>query len=139
MATDGHGAFRLAFDQAGSWSQKYNLIWDRILNLNLFDSSVAEREMRHYRQEVNRYGLPLDSRRAYTKLDWIFWTACLTGQQSDFDTLIAPLAAWLDDTPARVPLSDWFETDTGLQPYNHGFFARSVVGGVMIKLLMDRL
>ena len=139
MATDSHGAFRLAFDQAGSWSQKYNLIWDRILNLNLFDSSVAEREMRHYRQKLNRYGLPLDSRRAYTKLDWIFWTACLTGQQSDFDTLIAPLAAWLDDTPARVPLSDWFETDTGLQPYNHGFFARSVVGGVMIKLLMDRL
>jgi hypothetical protein len=139
MATDSHGAFRLAFDQAGSWSQKYNLIWDRILNLNLFDSSVAEREMRHYRQKLGHYGLPLDNRRAYTKLDWIFWTACLTGQQSDFDTLIAPLAAWLDDTPARVPLSDWFETDTGLQPYNHGFFARSVVGGVMIKLLMERL
>jgi hypothetical protein len=139
MAADSHGAFRLAFDQEGSWSQKYNLVWDRILDLNLFDSSVAEREMRHYRQKLNRYGLPLDSRRAYTKLDWIFWTACLTGKRSDFDTLIAPLGAWLDDTPARVPLSDWFETDTGTQPYDHGFFARSVVGGILIKLLVDGL
>jgi hypothetical protein len=67
------------------------------------------------------------------------WSACLTGQQDDFDAMLAPLAAWLDDAPQRVPLSDWFETDTGLQPYNHGFFARSVVGGVMSKLLLDRL
>jgi hypothetical protein len=139
MAKDDHGAYRLAFDQPGTWSQKYNLVWDRILGLNLFDPAIKERETALYRHKLNRYGLPLDSRKAYTKLDWIFWSACLTGQQSDFDAIIAPLATWLDDAPTRVPLSDWFETDTGLQPYDHGFFARSVVGGVMIKLLVDQL
>ena len=137
MADDGT-SYRLAFDQPGTWSQKYNLIWDRILGLNLFDPRIAETELAHYRTKLNRYGLPLDSRKAYTKLDWLVWSACLTGRQDDFDAMLAPLAAWLDDAPQRVPLSDWFETDTGKQPGGHGFWARSVVGGIYIKLMLDK-
>jgi hypothetical protein len=91
-----------------------------------------------YRHKLNRYGLPLDSRAAYTKLDWLVWSACLTGRQEDFDILLAPVATWLDDAPERVPLSDWYETDTGKQPHQHGFFWRSVVGGVFFKLLIDK-
>ena len=52
--------------------------------------------------------------------------------------MLAPLAGWLDDAPQRVPLSDWFETDTGKQPGGHGFWARSVVGGIYIKLMLDK-
>lgn len=131
---------RLAFDRAGTWSQKYNLVWDRILGLDLFPASLARREMAHYRRSADRYGLPLDSRKAYTKLDWLVWSACLTGERADFDALLAPVAAWLDAAPARVPLSDWYETDTGLQTEDYGgFFARSVVGGIFIKLMLDGL
>ena len=137
MADDGT-SYRLAFDQPGTWSQKYNLVWDRILGLNLFDPAIAEKELAHYRTRLNRYGLPLDSRKAYTKLDWLVWSACLTGKQDDFDAMLAPLAGWLDDAPQRVPLSDWFETDTGKQPGGHGFWARSVVGGIYIKLMLDK-
>src|SRR6185295_8902445 len=70
--------FRLAFDKPGTWSQKYNLIWDRILGLDLFPAELARKEMAFSRKTQNQFGLPLDNRRDYTKLDWIAWTATLT-------------------------------------------------------------
>ena len=66
-----------------------------------------------YRGKLNTYGLPLDSRATYIKLDWLVWSACLTRKREGFDAMLAPLANWLDDAPVRVPLSDWFETETG--------------------------
>ena len=59
--------FRLAFDQPDSWSQKYNLVWDTVLGLNLFPAAVAKREMAFYRRVQGRYGIALDNRRLYTK------------------------------------------------------------------------
>ncbi len=62
------------------------------------------------------------------------WSACLTGDDGDFAALTAPLCQWLAETPTRVPMTDWFETTDGKQS---GFQARSVVGGLFIKLLYD--
>lgn len=126
--------YRLAFDQPGSWSQKYNLVWDRLLDLNLFPEEVAEKELAFYRAHQNRYGLPLDSRRTYTKLDWILWSATLTGRAEDFAALLDPVYLWLNETPTRVPLTDWYETTDGKKV---GFQARSVVGGVFLRMMSD--
>ena len=133
MADDGDH-FRLTFDGAGSWSQKYNLVWDKLLGLDLFPSSARRKEVAYYRQKLGRYGLPLDNRSSYTKLDWAVWSATLAETEADFQAFIAPLYNWLNESQSRVPLSDWFYTDSGDQA---GFQARSVVGGVFIKLLYN--
>jgi Domain of unknown function (DUF4965)/Domain of unknown function (DUF1793) len=124
--------FKLAFDAPNTWSQKYNLVWDDLLGLKLFPASVKNTELSYYKTKLNVYGLPLDSRKDYTKLDWEIWTATLSDDDAMFRMLVAPLGRWLDETSARVPLTDWYDTKTGLQ---QGFQARSVVGGIFIRSL----
>jgi hypothetical protein len=134
MAADGDH-FRLAFDRPGTWSQKYNLIWDTLLKLHCFPASVTSEETAFYKAHANRYGLPLDNRADYTKIDWLAWTASLSGSRADFITLFEPAYRFADESPSRVPLTDWYDTKTGKQV---GFQARSVVGGIFIRLLSTR-
>jgi hypothetical protein len=127
--------YRLAFDRPGTWSQKYNLIWDRILGLNLFPAEVARKEMDYYKKKENKFGLPLDDRKNYTKLDWETWTATLTQNRSDFEEIIAPIITFLNETPDRSPMTDWYETKDARKV---GFTARPVVGGVFAQMLYDK-
>jgi hypothetical protein len=133
MDSDGDH-YKLAFDKPGTWSQKYNLVWDRLLGLNLFAPRVREKELAFYLHHLNQYGLPLDNRADYTKLDWELWTATLADSADQFKALMMPIAKWVNETPSRVPLTDWYDTKNGTQV---GFQARSVVGGVYIKVLAD--
>ena len=127
--------FKLAYDSSNTWSQKYNLVWDKILGYNLFPASVRESELAFYKTKLNKYGLPLDSRADYTKLDWSIWTATLAANPADFNAIMDATALWINETPTRVPLTDWYDTKNGKQI---GFQARSVVGGVYIKALDDK-
>ena len=138
MALDGDH-YKLAFDRPGTWSQKYNLVWDQLLGLKLFPAKIRETELAFYLQHLNEFGLPLDNRADYTKLDWSVWTATLAGkpkpgEPDTFAAILAPIGRWINSGPTRVPLTDWYDTKTGKQI---GFQARSVVGGVYIKALAD--
>ena len=133
MAAEGDH-YKLAFNSPATWSQKYNLVWDQLLGFHLFPDAVREKEMAYYLTKISPYGLPLDVRADYTKLDWSLWTATLASDPKQFNALVDPIYTWLEKTPTRVPLTDWYDTKTGKQA---GFQARSVVGGVYIKALSD--
>jgi len=132
MAADGDH-YRLAFDKPGTWSQKYNLVWDKVLGFHLFPPEVAEKEVAHYATE-SHLGFPLDSRKAYTKLDWEFWSATLADSNSDWEELTSPIYEWANQSPSRVALTDWYWTSDGTTV---GMQARSVVGGLFIKMLAE--
>jgi hypothetical protein len=125
----------LAFDKPGTWSQKYNLVWDRILGLNVFPPTVAQKEITFYKTVLQPYGLPLDSRKKITKTDWSVWSATLADNQSDFDAIVDPIYKYLDETTARDPLADSYMTNN---IKSGGMHARPVVGGIFVKMLSDK-
>ena len=128
--------WRLTFDKDATWSLKYNIIWDRLLNLGLFDAAVNEEEVRVYTKRMNRYGTPLDSRSAYTKLDWLAWTTVMTDNGEYTDKVYKAIARMICESEDRVPLTDWYYTDSGRHV---GFQARSVIGGYFLKMLEPQL
>ena len=142
-ASNGDGSYRLAFDRPGTFSMKYNIVWDKLLGTEIMPKSVIESEVASYRAHTHPYGLPLDNRQPYTKSDWLIWTATLAGNRDTFEDMVAPLWDAYNSMQSRVPATDWYYTITGQhKAYNSSsekveksFRNRTVVGGHFIKLL----
>jgi len=124
--------YKLAFDRDDSWSIKYNLVWNKLLNLNIFDEDIAVTEINYYKTKINKYGLPLDIRSDYTKSDWQMWSTILTEDNEYADMIIGAMWEFLNNTPDRVAFTDWYFTS---EPKHRGFVNRSVQGGLFINLL----
>lgn len=129
--------FRLAFDKQNTWSQKYNMVWDKILGLDIFPDSVRRKEMDFYKTKINPYGVSLDYRGKgdLAKLDWSLWTATLTEDPADFKAIMDPVYRYVNETPERVGMGDAYNTVSGHHAFMH---SRPVVGGVFLKMLYDK-
>jgi hypothetical protein len=129
------GRTLLAYGQPGTWAMKHNLIWDRVLGLDLIPQAVADAEIAWYLKVQKKYGLPVDNRTDTSLIDWALWSIAPARRDADFQALFEPIWNYANETPSRVPLSDWFVTTNAKQK---GFQARPVVGGIFIKMLSDQ-
>ena len=136
LAKDGNH-YKLAYDRSGTWSQKYNMVWDKAWQLGLFSEQLKNLEYNFYLSKLNTYGLPLDSRSSYTKSDWEMWTAALARSDTYFLRISNLVWKYVNETPSRVPLSDWYYTDGNGSMC--AFRARSVVGGHWMKVYVDKM
>ena len=128
--------YRLAFDRPDTWSQKYNMVWDKLWKTHLFPNGAMQKEVKYYLTRQNEYGLPLDIRKDYTKSDWIMWSAAMADDQPTFQQFVETLYRYIHCTPSRVPISDWHDTKTAAMV---GFKARSVIGGYWMRVLAEKL
>jgi hypothetical protein len=134
LSQDSSGShLKLAYDQDGTWSLKYNGFPDRLLGLDLVPVGVAAQEAAWYQARAGAYGVVLDPRNAYTKGDWELWTAAWLADHTTIrNTLVDGVYGFAANTPQRVPLSDWYVVASAVQ---QGFADRPVVGGMLALLL----
>ena len=128
--------FKLTYDTPDSWSLKYNLVWDRLFRLNVFPQDIVGKELDYYRKKLDPFGVPLDSRKHYTKTDWSLWIAAMARDKEGFDAFFEPVYRFYNESPDRVPLCDWVNTE---EPTIQNMHARSVVGGFWMRVLVDKV
>ena len=119
---------------SNTWSDKYNLVWDKIWGWDLM-KDVRTTEMAYYMNKMQAYGLPLDSRGNYCKNDWQMWTMGFADLESQRTKLINTLWKYINETTSRVPVSDNHDVLSGRQAM---FQARSVVGGYWMRVFVEK-
>lgn len=132
MGRDGDH-YRIQFNLPGTWSMKYNLLWQKVLGLKAFPQDVFDREAAYYQTKLETCGVPLDNRHLYTKTDWSLWTASI-GTQDQFEAIVNGMFKFANTTTSRVPFSDWYDVSTCEAK---GFRARPVQGGLFAKMLVN--
>ncbi len=131
-AANNDGSTKLAFDKDGTFSLKYNAVWDKLWHTELFPESFFEGEINRYKREMLPYGVPLDSRNSYTKSDWLVWVASLAENKADFELFVNSLWAAYNHMSTRAPMTDWYNCMVSTMV---GFRHRTVQGGLFIKLM----
>lgn len=127
---------------ATSWPMLYNALWLRVLGLDGLVPQSNLDSMRDFyvANKLELYGLPLNSRKLYTKDDWMTFLAATYfthGAQpapSDFsNTLFTGLYNFANSTTSREALSDWTSV---VDPTAVGFTNRPVYGAMFAPMLV---
>ncbi len=126
---DGH--FRAQFNVPGGWGEPYNMVWGRVLGFHLFPYTAVKRELTFLISKANRFGIPLNNATTGSDTDHTIYTAALARTKPLFDGFINPLYRFLNDSPDRVPLADWYDSRTGAA-FMH---ARPVVGAAFVEFM----
>ena len=126
-----------AFTIKPSWSLKYNLIWDRLLQLGLFSDTLYNEETALYLREEKPYGVPLNSMRSFTKSDWLMWVSALDQTGAMTGQFASTMVKMLTDMKCRVPFTDFYNTVNG--EWLHLMCHRTTQGGLWMPVLAKRM
>lgn len=139
-AGNGSGGTLLAFDQPNTWSQKYNLVWDHLLGLDVFPPSVRRSEIAWYKSHLETYGLPLfyaPPRFPRTHVISSIWTtmsATMADTNADFEAIFDPMYNYYNATTVRDPLTEPYDGTLN----GSGNHARPTIGDLFIRMLSNR-
>jgi len=126
--------FLKRYDQTG-WSLKYNMAWQKVLGLNVFNESLFDLELAYYKTKMLKFGIPLDGTHVYTKADSLSWIAAFAQTPTDFAEIFHPIYLYAHTTGDRWPMGDWYNTDSGTLNW---FVARTVLGGFWLQAIAKK-
>ncbi len=119
-----------AFGAGAGWSLKYNLFWDRLLGTRLVAQETIDRELAFYRSKANRFGTPLDERKATARGDALLLVAAVA-PRADREAIAGEILRLAAEMEERVPLPEAWETDTGRRSGD-----RPLLGSVFAPVLL---
>ena len=126
---------KLRYDMNGTWSLKYNLMYQYGLGVDTFPDSVRATESAFYQTQTQKYGIPLDERHTFTKSDWLSYGAAL-GNKEQQQNILQFLYNFAATSPTREPFLDCYETTTNVGNWGLG---RPVMGGLYSVAIVDRM
>lgn len=88
-----------------------------------------------YQTVQSKYGVILDTRARWTKLDWEMFSASVASSETR-DWFVSTIAQWINETTSWRPLTDLYDVDDGGFAKGIFFTARPVVGGAFSILAL---
>ena len=122
-----------------SFSLKYNLLYQLILNASVFPETVLSTELEYYSTKQSReYGIPLNDRATFQLTEYQGGLIGMAYSNSSVKTqLIDQLYKFANETPSRDPFGDRYDTTTGSQLRPLSFIARATIGEIFSLLLVS--
>lgn len=122
-----------------SFSLKYNLLYQIIMNVTVFPAEVFEKELQYYAtKQSNKFGVPLNDRATFQLTEYQGGLIGLAYNSNEIKTqLIQQLYNFADQTPSRDPFGDRYDTKTGAQLRALSFIARATIGEIFSLLLVS--
>jgi hypothetical protein len=115
----------------------YNIYPDKVLGLNFIPQKIYDMQSDFYLKTQKKYGVILDTRNVWTKVDWELFAAAVAKPETKA-MFISKIAKWVNETPTWRAFTDLYDVNTGGYPSGIQFTARPVVGGLFSLLALNQ-
>ncbi|KID76102.1 Glutaminase A [Metarhizium brunneum] len=131
------GHSMLQYDNKDSYGLLYNIYPDKLLGLDFIPQEIYDMQSDFYLKTQKEYGVILDTRNVWTKVDWELFAAAVAKPETQ-NMFISKIARWINETPTWRAFTDLYDVNTGGYPGGLQFTARPVVGGTFSLLALKK-